>query len=182
MFRCQGSEAVCPGWLPKLGRVFFDIFATFAEFEAGPIRLRTREGMAIARARGKLRRKQPKLSGKQQRKLRRMHIMGDYSIRDLAELFSISRPTVYRTSARQGAGLSRKQREFQEPARSSRTKRARYVTSAGPDKQAAPCSVLSPAASVIQLKSCLASPCRAPSRKRPASWCGCSRAPSIHRT
>ena len=29
--------------------------------------------------------------------LRRMHTSGDYSITDLAELFSVSRPTVYRT-------------------------------------------------------------------------------------
>lgn len=32
-----------------------------------------------------------------QAELRRMHATGDYSITDLAELFSISRPTVYRT-------------------------------------------------------------------------------------
>ena len=32
--------------------------------------------------------------------LRRMHDTGDYSISDLAELFSISRPTVYRTLGR----------------------------------------------------------------------------------
>ena len=71
-----------------------------AEFEADLIRLRTREGMAIARAKGKLRGKQPKLSFKQQKELRRMHDSGDYSISDLAELFSVSRPTIYRTLAR----------------------------------------------------------------------------------
>ncbi len=84
-----------------MGKMFFNILATFAEFEADLIRLRTREGMAIARARGKLRGKQPKLSEKQQRELRRMHDTGDYSISDLAELFRVSRPTVYRTLARQ---------------------------------------------------------------------------------
>ena len=83
-----------------MGKMFFNILATFAEFEGDLIRLRTREGMAIARARGKLRGKQPKLSDKQQRELRRMHDTGDYSISDLAELFSVSRPTVYRTLAR----------------------------------------------------------------------------------
>ena len=56
--------------------------------------------MAIARAKGKLRGKQPKLSDRKQRELRRMHDTGDYSISDLAELFSVSRPTVYRTLAR----------------------------------------------------------------------------------
>ena len=80
-----------------MGKMFFNILATFAEFEADLIRLRTREGMAIARAGGKLRGKQPKLSDRQQRELCRMHATGEYSISDLAELFSVSRPTVYRT-------------------------------------------------------------------------------------
>lgn len=84
-----------------MGKLFFNILATFAEFEADLIRLRTREGMAIARAKGKLRGKKPKLSERQQRELRRMYETGDYSISDLAELFSVSRPTVYRTLARQ---------------------------------------------------------------------------------
>ena len=80
-----------------MGKLFFNILATFAEFETDLIRMRTREGMAIARARGKLRGKQPKLSDRQQRELCRMHVTGEYSISDLAELFSVSRPTVYRT-------------------------------------------------------------------------------------
>ena len=80
-----------------MGKMFFNILATFAEFEAGLIRMRTREGMAIARARGKLRGKQPKLSDRQQQELCRMHATGEYSISDLAELCSVSRPTVYRT-------------------------------------------------------------------------------------
>lgn len=86
-----------------MGKMFFNILATFAEFEADLIRMRTREGMAIARANGKLRGKQPKLSEKQQRELVRMHATGDYSISDLAELFAVSRPTVYRTLKRQQA-------------------------------------------------------------------------------
>ncbi len=80
-----------------MGKMFFNILATFAEFEADLIRMRTREGMAIARARGKLRGKQPKLAARQQRELCRMHASGEYSISDLAELCSVSRPTVYRT-------------------------------------------------------------------------------------
>src|SRR5574340_3358 len=50
-----------------------------------------------ARAKGRLKGRQPKLSTKQQTELRRMHDTGDYTITDLAELFGISRPTVYRT-------------------------------------------------------------------------------------
>lgn len=90
-----------------MGKMFFNILATFAEFESDMIRMRTREGMAIARAKGKLRGKQPKLSDKQQRELCRMHETGEYSISDLAELFSVSRPTVYRTFQRAAAkGIS----------------------------------------------------------------------------
>ena len=80
-----------------MGKMFFNILATFAEFEADLIRMRTREGMAIACTKGKLRGKQPKLSDRQQRELCRIHATGEYSISDLAELFSVSRPTVYRT-------------------------------------------------------------------------------------
>ena len=93
-----GASVYDPG--DPMGKMFFNILATFAEFEADLIRMRTREGMAIARAKGKLRGKQPKLSEKQQRELRRMHDTGDYCISDLAELFSVSRPTVYRTLSR----------------------------------------------------------------------------------
>lgn len=84
-----------------MGKLFFNILATFAEFEADLIKLRTREGMAVARAKGKLRGKKPKLSDRQQKELRRMYDTGHYSISDLADLFSISRPTVYRTLRRQ---------------------------------------------------------------------------------
>ncbi|WP_215765098.1 recombinase family protein, partial [Gluconobacter sp. P1D12_c] len=84
----------------QMGKLFFNILATFAEFEADLIRMRTREGMAVARDKGKLRGKKPKLSERQQKELRRMYDTGDYSISDLSELFSISRPTVYRTLSR----------------------------------------------------------------------------------
>lgn len=83
-----------------MGKMFFNILATFAEFEGDLIRLRTKEGMAVARSKGKLKGKQPKLSEKQQKELCRMRDTGQYSISDLAELFTVSRATVYRTLSR----------------------------------------------------------------------------------
>jgi DNA invertase Pin-like site-specific DNA recombinase len=83
-----------------MGKMFFNILATFAEFESDLIRMRTREGMGISRAKGKLRVKQPKLSEKQQKELGRMHATCEYFISDLAEFFAVSRPTVYRTLSR----------------------------------------------------------------------------------
>jgi DNA invertase Pin-like site-specific DNA recombinase len=83
-----------------MGKMFFNILATFAEFEVDLLRMRTREGTAVARAKGKLHGKQPKLSLKQQAEMLRMHASGRYSITDLTELSSVSRPTVYRTPQR----------------------------------------------------------------------------------
>ena len=83
-----------------MGKMFFNILATFAEFEVDLLRLRTREGMAIARAKGRLRGKQPKLSARQQAHLVQLHRSGQHTIAELAELFSVSRPTVYRVLER----------------------------------------------------------------------------------
>src|SRR5882724_612167 len=83
-----------------MGKMFFNILATFAEFEVDLLRMRTREGMAVARARGKLRGKPPKLTARQQAHLVQLHAAGEHSISDLAEMFSVSRPTVYRSLER----------------------------------------------------------------------------------
>jgi DNA invertase Pin-like site-specific DNA recombinase len=45
-----------------MGKCSFNILATFAEFEVDLLRMRTLEGMAIARAKGRLKGKPPKLS------------------------------------------------------------------------------------------------------------------------
>ena len=46
-----------------MGKMFFNILATFAEFEADLSRMRTREGMAIARAKGKIARQAAQTDG-----------------------------------------------------------------------------------------------------------------------
>jgi DNA invertase Pin-like site-specific DNA recombinase len=83
-----------------MGKMFFNILATFAEFEVDLLRMRTREGMAIAKAKGKLKGKQPKLSARQQAHLVELHQAGKHTIVELAELFNVSRPTVYRVLQR----------------------------------------------------------------------------------
>ena len=54
-----------------MGKCFFNILATFAEFEVDLLRMRTREGMVIARAKGKLKDKPPKLSTTQRARVSR---------------------------------------------------------------------------------------------------------------
>jgi DNA invertase Pin-like site-specific DNA recombinase len=83
-----------------MGKMFFNILATFAEFEVDLIRLRTREGMAVARENGRLKGKQPKLNPRQRAHLLGLYEAGEHTISELAELFSVSRATVYREITR----------------------------------------------------------------------------------
>jgi DNA invertase Pin-like site-specific DNA recombinase len=83
-----------------MGKMFFTILATFAEFEVDLLRMRTREGMAIAKAKGKLKGRAPKLSKTRQAHLLKLHAAGEHTIAELAELFEVSRPTVYRVLER----------------------------------------------------------------------------------
>lgn len=79
-----------------MSKMFFNMLAVFAEFEADLLKMRTREGMAVARARGRLKGRQPKLSPRQQAELVRMRATGEYTIAELMEVFSVGRATVYR--------------------------------------------------------------------------------------
>jgi DNA invertase Pin-like site-specific DNA recombinase len=86
-----------------MGKLLFNVLAMIAEFEADIIRLRTREGMKVARANGRLRGKQPKLSKTQEAHLVKLFNSGEHTVEELAELFSVSRATVYRAVERANA-------------------------------------------------------------------------------
>jgi len=84
-----------------VGRLLFNVLAMVAEFESDLIRLRTREGMKVAKAKGRLRGKQPKLNRRQEAHLvSRVH-SGEYSTAEVAELVGVGRSTVYRAIERQ---------------------------------------------------------------------------------
>jgi len=83
-----------------VGRLLFNVLAMVAEFEADLIRLRTREGMKVAKAEGHLRGKQPKLSRRQEAHLASLVRSGEYSTAEVAELFGVARSTVYRATER----------------------------------------------------------------------------------
>lgn len=86
-----------------VGRLLFNVLAMVAEFESDLIRARTREGMAVARDKGRLRGRSPKLSPAQQKHLVELHTAGLHSISELAELFTVGRATVYRALERTAA-------------------------------------------------------------------------------
>jgi DNA invertase Pin-like site-specific DNA recombinase len=85
-----------------VGRLLFNMLAMIAEFESDLIRMRTREGMAVARAAGKLGGRQPKLNQAQEAHLARLHEAGEKTPGELAELFGVARSTVYRAIERAG--------------------------------------------------------------------------------
>jgi len=62
--------------------------------------MRTREGMKIAKAKGRLRGKVPKPRVKQEAHLVALHKAGEHTSAELAELFGVARSTVYRAIER----------------------------------------------------------------------------------
>ena len=65
-----------------------------------PDSARTREGMRVAKAKGRLRGKQPKLSPTQEAHLVKLYRAGEHTISELEELFAVTRSTVYRAVRR----------------------------------------------------------------------------------
>ena len=89
-----------------VGRLLFNVLAMVAEFESDLIKMRTREGMKVARAKGRLRGKKPKLSPRQEAHLVELHHAGAHTSAELAELFSVARSTVYRAIERASTAAS----------------------------------------------------------------------------
>jgi DNA invertase Pin-like site-specific DNA recombinase len=83
-----------------VGRLLFNVLAMVAEFEADLIRLRTKEGMRVARAKGRLRGKQPKLNPRQEAHLVTLFRAREHTVSELEDLFGITRSTVYRAVQR----------------------------------------------------------------------------------
>ncbi len=87
-----------------MGKLLFNVLAMVAEFEADLIRARTREGMKVAKAKGRLRGKSPKLTPRQEAHLVQLHAADEHTVGELAELFSVGRSTVYRALQRAERG------------------------------------------------------------------------------
>ena len=136
-----------------VGRLLFNVLAMVAEFESDLIRLRTREGMKVAKAKGRLRGKQPKLNRRQEAHLVSLVHSGEYSTAEVADLFGVGRSTVYRAIERQRIAArpaSRKQhrdadtRPRRRPASDTPAGRRRPTTSSsiGTPSRGSPCGTV----------------------------------------
>lgn len=77
------------------GKLFFTMVAAFAEFERGIMQSRTMDGLAAARARGRVGGRKPKMTEKHIAEAKKMYQEGR-TVQDISNLLSVSRPTVYR--------------------------------------------------------------------------------------
>ncbi len=78
------------------GRLVFHIFGALDEFQRELIVEGTNEGLAAARARGRVGGRKPKLTDVQVRHARQLYAAGEHTVADIAKLLGVSRQTVYR--------------------------------------------------------------------------------------
>lgn len=78
------------------GKLFFTMIAAMAEFEHSLMVARTKDGLAAARARGRLGGRKPKLTEAQKKQVKKLYDERELTVREIAEMFNITPPTVYR--------------------------------------------------------------------------------------
>jgi DNA invertase Pin-like site-specific DNA recombinase len=78
------------------GKFMFHVLASLAEFERDLIRERTMDGLQAARARGRKGGRRAKLTNAQAAEVRRMYDARDKTVKEIGELFGITRESVYR--------------------------------------------------------------------------------------
>lgn len=82
-------------------KVVINVMASLAEWERDLLVQRTREGVAHARAQGRVAGPKPKLNPEQKKQINQMFQSGE-SVSALARSFKVSRPTIYRALKRGG--------------------------------------------------------------------------------
>jgi DNA invertase Pin-like site-specific DNA recombinase len=78
-----------------MGRMFFYVMASIAEFERDMIRERTLAGIAAARARGRLGGRPPKMTPAKIAAARRMYDEKTHTLTEIAQVVGVSRTTVW---------------------------------------------------------------------------------------
>lgn len=88
------------------GKLFFTMIAAFAEFEREIMRARTMDGLAAARARGKVGGRKPKMTPAKINTALSMYEKG-LAITEISDAIGVSRPTIYRMLEKQQEMITR---------------------------------------------------------------------------
>ena len=78
------------------GKLFYAMIAAFAEFEHSMMKSRTMDGLAAARARGRVGGRKPRLSPTQIKNIRKRYDAQDGTVAELAADYGVTRQVVYR--------------------------------------------------------------------------------------
>ncbi|TQM01619.1 recombinase family protein [Pseudonocardia kunmingensis] len=87
----QGIDTSTPG-----GRLIFHFLAALAEYDREMIVEGTRDGLAAARARGRVGGRPPALSQRQLDQAQQMYDSGEHTVEEIADTFRVGRATMYR--------------------------------------------------------------------------------------
>lgn len=85
------------------GRLVFHVLASIDEFQRELIVENTYEGLAAARARGRVGGRKPKLSPDQRSLARQLYDAREHTVEQIASMFKVSRHTIYRAIGQQSA-------------------------------------------------------------------------------
>lgn len=78
------------------GKLFFTMIAAFAEFEHSMMQARTKDGLAAARARGRVGGRKPKMTPARIATARQMYGTREHTVQQIADTLGVTRATVYR--------------------------------------------------------------------------------------
>lgn len=78
------------------GRLFFTILSSISEFERDLIVERTHDGLAAARARGRVGGRRPKMTATKITQARAMYDSREHTVEAIAATFGVTRTTIYR--------------------------------------------------------------------------------------
>lgn len=93
----QGIDSSTPE-----GRAMFGMLGVMAEFQRDLIHANTMDGLAAARARGRVGGRRPKLSEQQAKLAQELYDKREKTVQEIADLFGVPRTTVYGHLARSG--------------------------------------------------------------------------------
>jgi len=77
------------------GRAIFGMLSVLAEMQRELIIANTRDGLAAARARGRVGGRRPKLNPAQIRHAQQLYDAGDRTVQQIADLLTVPRSTIY---------------------------------------------------------------------------------------